>query len=121
MITSIYRKIRYAFERLYFNRRYSGRAPGIYDDRIFKVYVNPEMIKERGPLWYVLCETVHDGLIYHYCDGSDVVLHGHHFDLIMHWAYEAGTAFSSPEEYRSEYSEQELSLLYKIAAQTPKK
>lgn len=116
MITKIYWKIRYAFERRYFKVRYGGRAPGIYYDRIFKVYVNPEMIEERGPLFYVLCETVRDGLIYPYYIGT-LRTHAHSFDVVMRDAYENGAAFSIPEEFRSEYSEQELSLLQKLAAQ----
>lgn len=112
-------RIRYKLEALYFNLRYSGRSPGIYYDRIFKVYVNPEIIKERGSLWYVLCETVHDGLIYGYFIGTQCT-HAHSFDSVMREAYENGAAFFIPEEFRSQYSEQELSLLHKIAAKGPK-
>ena len=106
-----------SWTELYFKCRYSDRTPGIYYDRIYKVYVNSEMIKERGELYYVLCETVRDNLIYHYRIGSDVS-HEHSFDSVMLHAYQSSAAFSVPEEYRGEYSEQELSLLHKIAAQS---
>ena len=119
MITSIYWKIRYAFERFYFNRRYSGRVPGIYYDRIFKVYVNPEIIEVRCDLLHVLYETVCSNLLYDYCIGTKCT-HDHSFDNVMRAAYENGAAFFIPEEFRSQYSEQELSLLHKIAAKGPK-
>lgn len=120
MITSIYWKIRYAFERLYFKTRYGGRSPGIYYDRIFKVYVNPEIIEMRGELLHVLYETVCSNLLYDYCIGTKCT-HDHSFDAVMQAAYEHGAAFSIPEEFRDQYSEQELSLLSKIAAKSPQK
>ena len=113
MLSGIYWRIRHRLTDLYFHLRYSRRPPGIYYDRIFNVYVNPEMIEERGPLFYVLCETARDGLIYHYRIGS-TASHVHCFDTVMLLAYENGAAFSIPEEYRNEYSEQELELLHSL-------
>lgn len=113
-------RIRRKLMKLYFNLRYSGRTPGIFYDHIFKVYVNSEMIDIHGDLYEILCETVHDNLIYDYHIGTQCT-HAHTFDRVMLDAYKNGAAFSIPEEFRGQYSEQELSLLYKIAAQSPRK
>ena len=109
----LYWKIRYAFENLYFKVRYGRRSPGIYYDRMYKLYVNPEIIEERGSLYWVLSESVRDNLIYRYRIGSEIT-HDHDFESVMQEAYENRTTFSIPEEYLHEYSEQELSFLDKI-------
>ena len=113
MIQNLYWRIQSALETRYFKFRYARHSPGIYYDRLYKCYINPVQREERGSLYYVLCETVNDGLIYHYRLGSQCE-HEHTFDMVMLQAYEKSASFSIPEEYRYEYSTQEIALLQKL-------
>ena len=112
LFSRIYWNIRYAFEKWYFETKYLERPNAIYYDRLFKCYVHPALIIERGSYDYVVSELTRTGLIYHYYIG-EILEHSHSLEEVLKAAYEEAEKFKLFLEY-GEYSEQEIKLVERI-------
>lgn len=103
-------RIRYALEQRHFRHRNAKEPFRIYYDRKYHVYACSAVPNEVGSLEYVASEIVRGGLIYHFLlDGARN--HEHSFDAVLLRAYNDAERFELPQEFRGEYSPQELALI----------
>lgn len=98
----------------YLRKKYGGRPPKLYYDPRYRTYISPVKLEEDGDISWVCGELAGDCLIYKYRLG-DVDTHGHEFEWVLRDAYDHAEEFSIPEEYRDQYSAQELNFLEKVA------
>lgn len=101
---SLYWKIRYAYEKWYFNKKYAKRKNNVYYDKRYQCYVCPKLIEERGPLEYVIAELTRTGLIYKYKLNGQWT-HDHIFAGVLLNAYNKGDVFEVPQEVEYQYSQ----------------
>lgn len=112
---SLYWKIRYYLEDLYFKKKYAGKLAQIIYDRRFKCYVCPTLLAERSPnLTYVCSEVAKDGLYYGY-KIRGIETHAHTLEELLIDAYNEAETFTLLDE--NELSQQELNLVNKLIAQ----
>ncbi len=109
---NLYWKIRYAYERWYFNRKYRNKGNKVFYDRKYRCYVCPKLIEERGDIEYVIAELTRTGLIYEYKINEEWS-HGHFFADVLIQAYNEANNFEIPEEVKEQYSKQELNMVEK--------
>ena len=111
---SLFFRARYWFRQRYLRKKYGEKPPKLYYDRRYDTYISPMKLKEDGSITWVCGELAGDCLIYKYRLG-DVDTHEHEFEGVLRDAYDHGEEFSVPEEYRDQYSAQELNFLEKVA------
>lgn len=110
---SLFSRARYWFRQRYLRKKYGEKPPKLYYDRRYDTYISPMKLKEDGSITWVCGELAGDCLIYKYRLG-DVDTHGHEFEGVLLDAYDHAEEFSIPEEYREQYSAQELEFLKKL-------
>ncbi|MEG2090133.1 hypothetical protein [Niameybacter sp.] len=108
----LYWKIRYTYERWYFENKYGNRKNKVYYDKRYDCYVCPKLLDERGPVEYVIAELTRTGLIYKYKLNGEWA-HDHFFVEVLLNAYNEAEVFEIPQEVEYQYSQQELDMLRK--------
>ncbi len=106
----LYWKIRYGIEDRYFRKRCTSLSPGIYYDKKHHRYFTPSVMGETGSVEYVAGELVRSGLVFHY-SLQGTLNHAHTFDEVLLAAYNRAASFGIPDEFRGEYSQQELQFI----------
>ena len=106
----LYWKIRYDIEDRHFRKRCTSLGPGIYYDKKYHRYFTPSVMGETGSVEYVAGELVRSGLVFHY-SLQGTLNHAHTFDEVLLAAYNQAASFGIPDEFRSEYSQQELQFI----------
>ena len=106
----LYWKIRYDIEDRHFRKRCTSLGPGIYYDKKHHRYCTPSVMGETGSVEYVAGELVRSGLVFHY-SLQGTLNHAHTFDEVLLAAYNQAASFGIPDEFRSEYSQQELQFI----------
>lgn len=106
----LYWKIRYDIEDRHFRKRCTSLGPGIYYDKKYRRYFTPSVMGETGSVEYVAGELVRSGLVFHY-SLQGTLNHAHTFDEVLLAAYNQAASFGIPDEFRSEYSQQELQFI----------
>ncbi|WP_410497161.1 hypothetical protein QTL86_10565 [Cellulosilyticum sp. ST5] len=106
----LYWKIRYAYEKRYFHRKYGRKKNKVYYDKRYRCYVCPALIEERGPIEYVIVELTSTGLIYE-CKIDGQWSHDHLFAGVLLNAYNKSERFEVPAEVECQYSQQELDMI----------
>ena len=106
-------RARYWFRQRYLRKKYEKKPPKLYYDRRYDTYISPAKLEEDGEILWVCCELAETSLIYEYRLGERET-HDHDFANILRDAYDHAEEFSIPEEYREQYSAQELAFLDKL-------
>lgn len=105
-------QIRYKCEDNYFKYRYGGKEAKVYYDKKMKKYVNPKLLDERSSsVIYVCSEIARDSLYYGYSINHKHH-HAHTIDEVFEDAYNYAETFQIEDE--SDFSQQELRILYKL-------
>lgn len=106
-------RMRYWIRQRYLKKKYANKPPKIYYDQRYRTYIAPTNLDEDGEINWVCSELARTGLIYDYCLGDEET-HAHVFDEVLEDAYNYAERFSIPEQYREQYSAQELKFLEKL-------
>ncbi len=112
----LYWKIRYGIEDRHFRKRCTSLGPGIYYDKKYHRYFTPSVMGETGSVEYVAGELVQSGLIFRYTLYG-TLNHAHTFDEVLLAAYNQAASFGIPDEFRGEYSQQELQFIEALVDQ----
>lgn len=107
-------RTRRRLRKWYFQKRYAKKLPGLYYDHLYQTYVlsvRPDL--ENWDLTLLCCDLAGVDPLYQYRLGGaemdNMTLEG-----VLREAYDHAGEFSIPEEYRNQYSAQELRLLEKL-------
>lgn len=106
-------RVRYWFRQRYLRKKYAKKLPKLYYDRRYDTYISSAKPEEDGGILWVCSELTGTGLIYKYRLGKEET-HTHGFEGVLQEAYNHAEMFSIPEEYRDQYSAQELRFLEKL-------
>lgn len=110
---SLLSRARRWFRQRYLRKKYAGKPPKLYYDLRYRTYISPVKLEEEGDISWVCSELAGTGLIYKYRLGKEET-HTHGFEGVLQEAYNYAEIFSIPEEYRDQYSAQELRFLEKL-------
>ena len=110
---SLLSRARYWLRQRYLRKKYGGRLPKLYYDPRYRTYISPMKLGEDGDISWVCSELAGTCLVYQYRLGEEET-HTHGFEGVLREAYNHAEVFSIPEEYREQYSAQELHFLEKL-------
>lgn len=116
ILERLYWKIRYGIEERHFRKRSTSLGPGIYYDKKYHRYFSPSVTGETGSVEYVAGELVRSGLIFRYTLHG-TLNHAHTFDEVLLAAYNQAAGFGIPDEFKGEYSQQELQFIEALVVQ----
>ena len=98
----------------YLKHKYEDKLPEISYDNVFYVYTHPNVDYYCFYIESVAEELCDDCLCYEFKIGGEYK-HHHELHNVIKDAYNYGSQFTIPFECESDYSEQELRLLRKLA------
>lgn len=111
---SLISRAHYWFRQRYLRKKYAGKPPRLYYDLRYRTFISPAKLDEDGDISWVCSELAGTCPIYDYRLG-ELETHEHTFEFVLRDAYDHAEEFSIPEEYRDQYSAQELNFLEKVA------